>query len=120
MGISKTNRGIFLLTTFRNRTLRCILWFRKSALVKISHCNHTSRINFHLNPIGFTSGELSAMFLGLESSILEPSRNDLIGGSFIMALFAVPLIALASNLIITIRGDDSFHRKLTKIPGWRK
>ena len=63
---------------------------------------------FTLNPIGFTSGELSAMFLGLDPSLLEPSRNDLIGGSFIMALFAVPLIALASNLIITIRGDDSF------------
>ena len=63
---------------------------------------------FTLNPIGFLSGELSALFIGLDPALMEPSRNDIIGGSFIMALFAVPLISLASNLLITIRGDDSF------------
>jgi len=63
---------------------------------------------FTLNPLGFTSGSISADFFGLDYGSFEPSRNDIISGSFLLALSSIPIIALSSNTLVTMRGDDVF------------
>ncbi|MDP7002061.1 MAG: hypothetical protein QF911_00580 [Candidatus Thalassarchaeaceae archaeon] len=61
-----------------------------------------------LNPLGDTTGALAADLLGFEVAAFTPSRNDVIAASFLMALASIPIIALSSNIIVTMRGDDVF------------
>ena len=63
---------------------------------------------FTLNPLGDTTGSIAAGLLGLEQGALETSNTDVIAGSFLMALAAIPIIALSSNILVTMRGDDVF------------
>jgi hypothetical protein len=61
-----------------------------------------------LNPMGDTSGKLAADMFGFAVGAFEPTSNDVIAGSFLMALAAIPIIALSSNILVTMRGDDVF------------
>jgi len=61
-----------------------------------------------LNPLGDTTGTLAADMLGFEAGVFNPSSNDVIAGSFLMALASIPIIALSSNILVTMRGDDVF------------
>ncbi len=63
---------------------------------------------FTLNPLGDTTGSIAAGLLGIDHSTLEASNTDVIAGSFLMALAAIPIIALSSNILVTMRGDDVF------------
>jgi hypothetical protein len=58
--------------------------------------------------MGDTSGKLAADMLGFDVGVFEPTSNDVIAGSFLMALAAIPIIALSSNILVTMRGDDVF------------
>ena len=44
----------------------------------------------------------------LTSSELAPSSRDVIAGSFLMALSAIPIIAFSANMLVTMRGSDAF------------
>ena len=46
--------------------------------------------------------------LGLTSAELILSHQDNVAGSFLMALAIIPIIALSSNILITLRGTDIF------------
>ncbi len=57
---------------------------------------------------GFFEGGISADFLGIEQATFEPTRNEVIAGSFLLALSLIPVIALSANVLATMRGDDVF------------
>jgi len=78
------------------------LWSRSLAAVTLLGALLT------LNPMGDTSGKLAADMLGFDVGAFEPTSNDVIAGSFLMALAAIPIIALSSNILVTMRGDDVF------------
>ena len=78
------------------------LWSRSLAAVTLLGALLT------LNPMGETSGKLAADMLGFDVGAFEPTSNDVIAGSFLMALAAIPIIALSSNILVTMRGDDVF------------
>ncbi len=78
------------------------LWSRSLAAVTLLGALLT------LNPLGQTTGTLAADLLGFEVASFEPSSKDVIAGSFLMALASIPIIALSSNILVTMRGDDTF------------
>jgi len=78
------------------------LWSRSLAAVTLLGALLT------LNPLGQTTGTLAADMLGFEAGAFEPSSMDVIAGSFLMALASIPIIALSSNILVTMRGDDAF------------
>ena len=57
---------------------------------------------------GVFDGGVAAEFIGVDSASFEPSRNEIIAGSFLMALSLIPVIALSANVLATMRGDDVF------------
>ncbi|HJM13454.1 MAG TPA: hypothetical protein QF641_03065 [Candidatus Thalassarchaeaceae archaeon] len=78
------------------------LWSRSLAAVAMMGAILT------LNPGGFVQGDIAADFLGMSPDPFEPSRNDIIAGSFLLALSTIPIIALSANVLATMRGDDVF------------
>ena len=78
------------------------LWSRSLAAVTMLGAILT------INPMGYTDGSIAADLLGIDPASLEPTRNDIIAGSFLMALAAIPIIALSANILATMRGDDVF------------
>jgi hypothetical protein len=61
-----------------------------------------------INPSGLIEGEMASDFLGISAATFEPSRNDIVAGSFLLALSLIPIIALSANVLATMRGDDVF------------
>ncbi|MEO2114957.1 MAG: hypothetical protein ABGX21_01385, partial [Candidatus Poseidoniia archaeon] len=61
-----------------------------------------------INPSGLIEGEIASDFLGISTAAFEPSRNDIVAGSFLLALSLIPIIALSANVLATMRGDDVF------------
>ena len=57
---------------------------------------------------GFFEGGIAADFLGVDQATFEPTRNEVIAGSFLLALSLIPVIALSANVLATMRGDDVF------------
>tara|TARA_B100001079_G_scaffold8487_2_gene7154 strand:+ start:3702 stop:5366 length:1665 start_codon:yes stop_codon:yes gene_type:complete len=63
---------------------------------------------FTINPLGLIEGEMASVFLGIDAASFDPSRNDIVAGSFLLALSLIPIIALSANVLATMRGDDVF------------
>jgi len=63
---------------------------------------------FTINPLGSVDPIMAVDMLGLTSADLVVSHQDNVLGSFLMALAAVPIIALSANILITLRGTDAF------------
>ena len=63
---------------------------------------------FTINPLGDVHPVMAIDMLGLPSAELDITQQDNIIGSFLMALAAIPIIALSSNILITLRGTDAF------------
>ena len=63
---------------------------------------------FTINPLGDVHPVMAIDMLGLPSAELDITQQDNIVGSFLMALAAIPIIALSSNILITLRGTDAF------------
>ena len=61
-----------------------------------------------INPAGLIEGEIASDFLGIGTATFEPTRNDIVAGSFLLALSLIPIIALSANVLATMRGDDVF------------
>ena len=78
------------------------LWSRSLAAVTLSGAILT------ISPSGLIEGDIAADFLALDKAIFDPSRNDIIAGSFLLALSLIPAIALSANVLATLRGDDVF------------
>ncbi len=78
------------------------LWSRSLAAVTLSGAIIT------ISPAGLIEGDVAADFLALDKAIFNPSRNDIIAGSFLLALSLIPAIALSANVLATLRGDDVF------------
>ncbi len=78
------------------------LWSRSLAAVTMVGAILT------INPSGLIEGEIASDFLGISTATFEPSRNDIVAGSFLLALSLIPIIALSANVLATIRGDDVF------------
>ncbi|MBI87950.1 MAG: hypothetical protein CMB67_02835 [Euryarchaeota archaeon] len=78
------------------------LWSRSLAAVTLAGTILT------INSGGFFDGEVAANFLGVDSAAFQPSRNEVIAGSFLLALSLIPAIALSANVLATMRGDDVF------------
>ena len=78
------------------------LWSRSLAAVTLSGAIIT------ISPAGLVEGDVAADFLALDKAIFDPSRNDIIAGSFLLALSLIPAIALSANVLATLRGDDVF------------
>ena len=78
------------------------LWSRSLAAVTMVGAILT------INPLGLIEGEIASDFLGIDAATFEPSRNDIVAGSFLLALSLIPIIALSANVLATMRGDDVF------------
>ena len=63
---------------------------------------------FTINPIGDVDPKMAIDMLGLSAADLTITHQDNVIGSFLMALAAIPIIALSSNILITLRGTDAF------------
>ena len=63
---------------------------------------------FTINPFGNSDPSMAIDMLGLTSAELILSHQDNVAGSFLMALAIIPIIALSSNILITLRGTDIF------------
>ncbi|MFQ3322171.1 MAG: hypothetical protein ACKVI6_04500 [Candidatus Poseidoniales archaeon] len=61
-----------------------------------------------INPLGNADPTMAIDMLGLTSSDLVATHQDNVAGSFLMALAIMPIIALSSNILITLRGTDVF------------
>jgi hypothetical protein len=61
-----------------------------------------------INPIGDSNGMMAADMLGVTFEQLHPSSQDSIVMAFLMALAIIPIMALAANVMMTLRGGDAF------------
>ena len=61
-----------------------------------------------INPMGSIDSSMVTDLFSLTSSELTPSSRDVIAGSFLMALSAIPIIAFSANMLVTMRGSDAF------------
>ena len=61
-----------------------------------------------INPMGSIDFSMVTDLFSLTSSELAPSSRDVIAGSFLMALSAIPIIAFSANMLVTMRGSDAF------------
>ncbi len=78
------------------------LWSRSLAAVTMVGAILT------INPAGLVEGEIASEFLGISAATFEPSSNDIVAASFLLALSLIPIIALSANVLATMRGDDVF------------
>ena len=51
---------------------------------------------------------MAADMLGVTFEQLQPSSQDSIAIAFLMALAIIPIMALAANIMMTLRGADAF------------
>ena len=58
--------------------------------------------------MGSTDPSMVVDLFSLTSNELAPSSRDVISGSFLMALSAIPIIAFSANMLVTMRGSDAF------------
>ena len=63
---------------------------------------------FTINPIGDVDPKMAVDMLGLSAADITITHQDNVIGSFLMALAVIPIIALSSNILITLRGTDAF------------
>ncbi|MGB1436104.1 MAG: hypothetical protein ACPG8U_00425 [Candidatus Thalassarchaeaceae archaeon] len=63
---------------------------------------------FTINPLGDVHPVMAVDMLGLSTAELVITNQDNVIGSFLMALAIIPIIALSSNILITLRGTDTF------------
>ena len=61
-----------------------------------------------INPVGDSNGMMAADMLGVTFEQLQPSSQDSIVMAFLMALAIIPIMALAANVMMTLRGGDAF------------
>jgi len=61
-----------------------------------------------INPVGDNNGMMAADMLGVTFEQLQPSSQDSIVMAFLMALAIIPIMALAANVMMTLRGGDAF------------
>ena len=61
-----------------------------------------------INPVGESNGMMAADMLGVTFEQLQPSSQDSIVMAFLMALAIIPIMALAANVMMTLRGGDAF------------
>ena len=61
-----------------------------------------------INPVGDSNGMMAADMLGVTFEQLQPSSQDSIVMAFLMALAMIPIMALAANVMMTLRGGDAF------------
>ena len=61
-----------------------------------------------INPMGSTDPSMVVDLFSLSSNNLDASSRDVIVGSFLMALSAIPIIAFSANMLVTLRGSDAF------------
>ncbi len=61
-----------------------------------------------ISSAGIFEGGIAADFLGIENATFEPTRNEVVAGSFLLSLSLIPVIALSANVLATMRGDDVF------------
>jgi hypothetical protein len=61
-----------------------------------------------INPVGDSNGMMAADMLGFTFEQLQPSSQDSIVMAFLMALAIIPIMALAANVMMTLRGGDAF------------
>ncbi len=61
-----------------------------------------------INPMGSTDSSMVTDLFSLSSSELDATSRDVISGSFLMALAAMPIIAFSANMLVTLRGSDAF------------
>ena len=78
------------------------LWSRSLAAVTLVGTILT------ISSAGVFDGGVAADFLGIQKASFEPTRNEIIAGSFLLAMSLIPVIALSANVMATMRGDDVF------------
>jgi hypothetical protein len=61
-----------------------------------------------INPVGDSNGMMAADMLGVTFEQLQPTSQDSIVMAFLMALAMIPIMALAANIMMTLRGGDAF------------
>mgnify|MGYP001188507519 CR=1 FL=1 len=61
-----------------------------------------------INPMGEIDGRMAADMLGLNFGELHVTSEDNLVAAFLMALATIPIMALAANVLITLRGGDAF------------
>lgn len=65
---------------------------------------------FTINPFGDVSGEMVIDLFGplAGDKTISFTNQDMLSASFLMALVSVPVLAFASNMLVTMRGSDMF------------
>ena len=61
-----------------------------------------------INPMGEIDGRMAADMLGLSLGDFQFTTEDNLVAAFLMALATIPIMALAANVLITLRGGDAF------------
>ncbi len=63
-----------------------------------------------INPFGDTHGQMVMEVFGplAGNMVVEFSNQDMLVASFLMALAFIPVLAFASNMLVTMRGSDAF------------
>ena len=104
----QNGRYDLLPNAVRRSTLRELPEEAVTSLVQILAAVTLSGAIITISPAGLIEGDVAADFLALDKAIFDPSRNDIIAGSFLLALSLIPAIALSANVLATLRGDDVF------------
>ena len=65
---------------------------------------------FTINPFGDIHGQMVMDAFGplAENNVVSFSNQDMLAATFLMALVSIPVLAFASNMLITMRGSDAF------------
>ena len=65
---------------------------------------------FTINPFGDVTGQMIIDVFGplAENNTVSFSNQDMLSASFLMALVSIPVLAFASNMLVTMRGSDMF------------
>jgi len=63
-----------------------------------------------INPFGDIHGQMVMDAFGplAENNVVSFSNQDMLAATFLMALVSIPVLAFASNMLITMRGSDAF------------
>jgi hypothetical protein len=65
---------------------------------------------FTINPFGDINGQMVMDAFGplAENNIVSFTNQDMLSASFLMALVSIPVLAFASNMLVTMRGSGMF------------
>ena len=63
-----------------------------------------------INPFGDVHGQMVMDAFGplAGNNVVAFSNQDMLAASFLMALVSIPILAFASNMLVTMRGSDAF------------